>query len=72
MFLALSALDSYARSLQRLLLGQAGQYAKDDRHAGVEGDAHEAVRDGVADVLEVHCAALDQDADGDESVEWAC
>ena len=51
-------------SRQRLLLGQAGQDAlrgvssacgcaadEDDRRARVELHAHEAVRDGVADVL---------------------
>jgi len=60
-----------ARARHPLLLGQDGQNAKDDGHAGVELHAHQPLRDGVGDVLEVHRLALDQHADGDDGVERA-
>lgn len=52
-----------------LLVIEHGQDAEDDGHAEVEADAHEALGDGVGDVLEVHGLALDQHADGDDGVE---
>ncbi len=45
-----------------------GEDAKDDGDARVELDAHEAVRDGLGNVLKVHRVALDEDADGDDGV----
>lgn len=52
-----------------LVLIQDGQQTEDERHAVVELDAHETMRDGLGNVLEVHGLALDQDADGDEGIE---
>lgn len=52
-----------------LVLGEDGEDAEDDGDARVELHPHEAVRDRVGDVLEVHGLALDEDADGDEGVE---
>lgn len=52
-----------------LVVGEDGEDAEDDGDAGVELDAHEAVGDGVGDVLKVHGLALDEDADGDDGVE---
>lgn len=52
-----------------LLVIEHGQDAENDGHAEVEADAHQALRDGVRDVLEVHGLALDQHADGDDGVE---
>lgn len=59
------------RSRLCLLLIQHSQQAKNERHARVELDAHQAVRDGLGDVLEVHGLALDEHADGDDGVEGA-
>ncbi|KAI9053454.1 hypothetical protein LZ554_002412 [Drepanopeziza brunnea f. sp. 'monogermtubi'] len=61
----------HARSRLRLLLVQHGQQSKDQRDASVELDAHQALGDGIGDVLKVHGLALDQDADGDDGVEGA-
>ena len=58
-----------ARPRLGLLLIQDGQQAEDQRHARVELDAHQAVRDRLGDVLEVHGLALDEHADGDDGVE---
>lgn len=55
-----------------LFVVEDGQDAKDDGDAGVELNAHQAVGDGVGDVLEVHGLALDEDADGDDGVKGAC
>lgn len=54
-----------------LLVSEDGQDAENDGHAEVEADAHQALGDGVGDVLEVHGLALDQHADGDDGVEGA-
>lgn len=42
-----------------LFIVEHGQDAENDGDAGIELDAHEAVRHGVGDVLEVHSFALD-------------
>lgn len=55
----------------RLRLGQAGEHAEDDGDAAVELDAHEAVRDRVADVFKVHRRALDEHADRNHRVKGA-
>jgi len=55
----------------RLLLAQDRQDAEDDGDARVQGDAHQALRHAVSDVLEVHGLALDQHPDGDQGVEGA-
>lgn len=52
----------------RLLVAEDGQDAKDDGDARVEADAHEALGDGVGNILKVHRLALDEDADGDDGV----
>lgn len=52
-----------------LVLVEDGQHTEDDRDAGVELDAHEAVRNAVGDVLEVHSLALDEHTNGDDGVE---
>ena len=69
MIVALVRTTPNTRPLQRLVVRQRGEDAKDDRHARVELDAHERVRHAVADVLEVHRRALDEHADGDHRVE---
>lgn len=51
-----------------LVVAEDRQDAEDDGDAEVELRAHQAVGYGVGDVLEVHRLALDQDADGDDSV----
>lgn len=55
-----------------LLLSQHRQQAENKRDAGVELDAHEALRHGIRDILEVHRLALDEDANGNEGVEGGC
>lgn len=52
-----------------LVVVEDGEDAEDDGDAEVEADAHEPLRHGVGDVLEVHGLALDQHADGDDGVE---
>jgi hypothetical protein len=54
---------------QSLVFRESGENTKDDGDAGIELNAHEAVGDGIGDVLEVHGFAFDQDADGDHRVE---
>ena len=51
-----------------LLVVEDSEDTEDDGDAGVELDAHQAVGDGVRDVLEVHGLALDEDTDGDYGV----
>lgn len=58
-------------ALQRLLLSERGQHAKDNRSPGVELHAHKSVGDRVADVLEVHSRALNERANGDNRIEGA-
>lgn len=58
-----------ARAGLRLQVVEHGEDAEDDGDAEVEADAHEPLRHGVGDVLEVHGFALDQHADGDDGVE---
>lgn len=58
-----------SRTLQRLILVQCGEDAKNNGGAGVHLETHECVRDGIADVLEVHGGTLDEDSDGDDGVE---
>lgn len=53
---------------QGLLVVQDGQDAKDDGCAGLELDIHQALGDGLADVLKVHGGTLDEAADGDDGV----
>lgn len=65
------AATRHARPGLRLLLVEHRQQAEDQRDAGVELDAHQAVGDGLGDVFKVHRLALDQDADGDDGVEGA-
>ena len=57
------------RTLQCLFLREGGEDPKDDRHARVELHAHERLRDGLADVLEVHGCTLDEHPDRDHRVE---
>lgn len=57
------------RARLSLLVIEHGQDAEDDRDAEVQTNAHQALGDGVGDVLEVHGLALDQHADGDYGVE---
>lgn len=59
---------SDARTRLGLLLRQDGQEAEDQRHPRVELHAHQTLRDGFGNVLEVHSLALDQHADGDDSI----
>lgn len=56
---------------QGLLVVQDGQDAKDDGCAGLELDIHQALGDGLADVLKVHGGTLDEAADGDDGVKGA-
>ena len=64
--------STHTRALQRLIIGQSGQDAEDHRRTGIQLDAHQAVRNSVADVLKVHSRALDEASDGDDSVERPC
>lgn len=66
---SLVALASDAGALEGLVVVEAREDAEDDGRAAVELDAHERLRHGVADVLEVHRRALDEHADGDDGVE---
>src|SRR5690606_1873151 len=50
-------------AVERLLEGVAREDAEADRRTGVEGDPAEAVRHGVADVLEVGRATADDHAE---------
>lgn len=52
-----------------LVLSQHGEDTKDDGDTRVQRDTHQALRDTVGDVLEVHRLALDEHADGDYRVE---
>jgi hypothetical protein len=54
---------------QSLIFREGSENAKDDRDAGIELDAHDAVGDSVGDVLEMHGFAFDQDTDCDHCVE---
>ena len=65
--LVITAADSC--SDQSLPFVERGENPKDDGDAGVELDTHEAVRDGIRDVFEVHCFAFDQNADCDHRIE---
>lgn len=62
---------SDTRPLERLLVRVAVQHAVNDGHARLELDPHQAVRDGVRDVLEMLGRAFDQDSDGDDGGEGA-
>ena len=53
---------------QSLVFCEGGENSKDDGNAGIELNAHEAVRDGVGYILEVHGFAFDQNADGDHHI----
>lgn len=57
-----------ASAFQCLVVRQSSQDTEDNWDSGVERDAHESVRDAFADVLEVHGRTLDEDADGNDSV----
>src|SRR5690606_25017841 len=46
----------------------AGEDAESDGHAGVDGDLGQALGDALAHVVEVGCAAPDDDAEGDDRV----
>lgn len=65
--LALSA-RANTRAGLCLLLSEHGQNAEDDGDADVELDAHEALGDGVGNVLKVHGLALDEHANGNDCV----
>ena len=58
-----------ACAFQSLVIGERGKHAEDDGNARVELHAHERVRDGLADVLEVHRRALDEHAYRDHGIE---
>jgi hypothetical protein len=60
-----------ARSSFRLLLIQHRQESENQRNTSVELYAHETLRDGIGDVFEMHGLALDQHANGDDSIEGA-
>ena len=45
---------SDTRTLQRLVIGQSGQNTENDRRSGIQLDAHQSVRNSVANVLKVH------------------
>ena len=58
-----------ARTLQCLVVRERGEHTEDDGNSSIELDAHKRVRNGFADVLEVHRGALNENADGDNRVE---
>jgi len=55
---------SHPRPLKRLVIRQSRQHPKHHRDARIQLDPHQAMRDGIGDVLEVHGRAFDQDAYG--------
>lgn len=59
--------DGNARAFPRLLVGQAREHPEDRRHPRVQPHPHDAVRNRVADVLEVHGRPLDQHPNADDS-----
>lgn len=67
--LGLAASD--ASTLKRLVVGEGSENTEHDRSSSVKLDTHEAVGDGVRDVLKVHGRALDQDTNGDDGVKLA-
>jgi hypothetical protein len=60
-----------ARPGHRLRLVVRGQYTEGDRHTGVAGRLHHAVRDGGRDVLEVRGVAPDHAPEAEDRVEAA-
>lgn len=68
---ALAVGAAHASTSLGLFLGQDGQDAEYDGHARVELHAHEALGDGIGNVLKVHGLALDEDPDRDDGVEGA-
>lgn len=64
--LVLSTADT--STFQSLVVRQGGQDTEDDWDSSVEGDAHEGMRDALANVLEVHSRALDEDTNSDDSI----
>src|SRR5690554_4713153 len=50
---------------QGLLLVQAGEDTKDHWHARVQSNAHNTLRDSLANVLKVHGRSFNQDTDTD-------
>lgn len=55
--------------LQSLLFRENGKQTKDNRDTRIKLDAHETMADSVGDIFEVHSSALDEDTDGDNSIE---
>ncbi|KAI3481872.1 hypothetical protein L1887_55521 [Cichorium endivia] len=66
---ALVGAPSDAAPLERLVFGQRGQNAKNDRHARVEAHTHEARAARFRNVLKVHRRSLDQHTDADHSIQ---
>jgi hypothetical protein len=62
------SIRSETSSLKSLLLGQTGEHAENDGGLGGDLGLHEALGNGVGNVLKVHGGALDEHADGDDSV----
>lgn len=62
---------SNTRALESLVIGECGENAEDDRSSQVKLYAHETVRHGVTDVLEVHSGSLDEDTNSNDSVKLA-
>ena len=61
-----------ARTLQRLVVGEGGQNAKNDWNARVQLDPHETMRHTVTNVLKVHGCTLDENTDGDDCIKRSC
>lgn len=68
--MSLGLLASDAGALERLVVRQTREHTKDDGRSSVELDAHEAMADSIGNVLKVHGRALDEDANGDDGVEF--
>jgi hypothetical protein len=53
--MSLVTLPSHTGPLQSLVFRQTRQDTKDDWCSGIQLNPHQAMRDGVANVLKVHC-----------------
>lgn len=59
-----------ARTLQRLVVGEGRQNAKNHWNASVQLNPHEGMRNTVTNILKVHGGTLDENTDRDDCIEW--
>ena len=68
MVVALILPSTDPRTLQRLVVVEGRQNAKDDWNARVQLNPHQRMGNGVANVLKVHSCTLDEHTDGDDRI----